>query len=165
MLVLGVTVAHLLSLPRSRTDAFLWRLPSTPGIFPMEATPTDQALNHKTFADVIGSSREDEDDGVGRYKYLGDLPDLQSSEVTVLSVRAPLLATGLANGRIFLWRCRCVVDGDIPLCSAMIVHQALHGRVRRKGVYQSTRQRQTYNQNYNGMRTLHNCTCLQAVGY
>lgn len=39
-----------------------------------------------------------------RYQYLGSMPDLHSSEVTAISVREPLLATGLANGRIFLWR-------------------------------------------------------------
>lgn len=39
-----------------------------------------------------------------RYQYLGSMPDLHSSEVTAIGVREPLLATGLANGRIFLWR-------------------------------------------------------------
>lgn len=32
------------------------------------------------------------------------MPDLQSSEITAHSVREPLLTTGLATGKIFLWR-------------------------------------------------------------
>ena len=88
-----------------RTDAYLWRLP-TP-------QPTNKAENRGTVDAVevpkLSNSMADEDDGdggmgAGRYKYVGGLPDLQSSEVTTLSVREPLLATGLANGRIFLWR-------------------------------------------------------------
>eukprot|EP00903_Cladosiphon_okamuranus_P010537 g9967.t1 len=85
------------------TEAFLWRLPLRQGtqLFPGNGlAPSDKA--------GIASGAE----GTGRYEYLGSIPDLHSSEVTAISVREPLLATGLANGRIFLWRINPLA-GDI----------------------------------------------------
>lgn len=58
--------------------------------FPTKAT-------HDISTNGEGGARE-------RYQYLGSMPDFHSSEVTAISVRLPLLTTGLANGRIFLWR-------------------------------------------------------------
>lgn len=89
----------------TRTDAFLWQLP-----FPYEPASAD--TGYSTEADVVPSLDDtinaggvEGDTWRGRYLYMGGMPDLHSSEVTALSVKAPLLATGLANGRIFLWRC------------------------------------------------------------
>jgi len=65
-----------------RTEAFFWRLP----------------LREENQAGLPGPTEG------GRYQYLGSMPDLHSTEVTAISVKEPLLATGLANGRIFLWR-------------------------------------------------------------
>lgn len=50
------------------------------------------------------TSEADKAQGVGDLTYLGSMPDLQSSGITALSYRSPLLATGLGNGKIFLWR-------------------------------------------------------------
>lgn len=100
-------LALLLGFLFSRTDAYLWRLPSpldtmlvdtTHG--PGDAVGIPNLVNPMVDDDGGGGTTE----GGGRYQYVGGLPDLQSSEVTTLSVREPLLATGLADGRIFLWR-------------------------------------------------------------
>lgn len=90
----------------SRTDAYVWRLPS-----PLETKWLETEQGPVDAVEIPNLTNPVADDGEGgrttgdgRYKYLGGLPDLQSSAVTTLSVREPLLATGLADGRVFLWR-------------------------------------------------------------
>ncbi|CAM9177663.1 unnamed protein product, partial [Ectocarpus fasciculatus] len=105
MEILEIDAASGLVVGLSGTEAFLWRLP----------TPQQTSVG----VSVRGSVGEVEvptlpntalcgaaNDGFEgrRYQYLGSMPDLHSSEVTAIGVREPLLATGLASGRIFLWR-------------------------------------------------------------
>ncbi|CBN73996.1 hypothetical protein Esi_0009_0188 [Ectocarpus siliculosus] len=87
------------------TEAFLWRLPplhQTSGDVPMRGSVGEVEVptlpNTSLGGDANGGFEG------RRYQYLGSMPDLHSSEVTAIGVREPLLATGLANGRIFLWR-------------------------------------------------------------
>ncbi|CAM9258655.1 unnamed protein product [Ectocarpus sp. 4 AP-2014] len=87
------------------TEAFLWRLP------PHQQTSVDVPMRGSVGEvevptlpnTTLGGDANDVFEG-RRYQYLGSMPDLHSSEVTAIGVREPLLATGLANGRIFLWR-------------------------------------------------------------
>lgn len=79
-----------------RTEAFLWRLP-----LPQETATLTRKIP-APYHEAAGATWRAE--GAEQYQYLGSMPDLHSSEVTAISVREPLLATGLANGRIFLWR-------------------------------------------------------------
>lgn len=86
--------------PACSTDVFLWQILS-----PQEKSPGTSKL----FDDVDDVSGTSQDGSNGCYKYLGSIFDLQSCEITALSVRSPLLATGLANGKIVLWRWQLVI--------------------------------------------------------
>ncbi|CAB1106295.1 unnamed protein product [Ectocarpus sp. CCAP 1310/34] len=92
------------------TEAFLWRLPlhqQTSVDVPMRGSVGEVEV--PTLPDTTrGGDANDVFEG-RRYQYLGSMPDLHSSEVTAIGVREPLLATGLANGRIFLWSLKRIV--------------------------------------------------------
>lgn len=97
--------SHMPTCFPDRTEAFLWRLP-----LPHE-NPTELCGNNLVEVDIpkLPDNATHGSTYAGRrvrerYQYLGSMPDFHSSEVTAISVRLPLLATGLANGRIFLWR-------------------------------------------------------------
>lgn len=95
----------------------MWRLPSPLEIEPQAGfrsgvseatvipTPASTAVLDGEGGGAAGG------DGEKRYAYLGSMPDLQSSELTALAFRAPLLAAGLGNGRITLWRWEKVRSG------------------------------------------------------
>lgn len=97
--------------PSDRTEAFLWRLPL------LDEAPAPVKLPGKNSVEVevpqfpVHATHYNSTNGEGgrreRYQYLGSMPDFHSSEVTAISVKLPLLTTGLANGRIFLWRYCC----------------------------------------------------------
>lgn len=101
-----------------RTDAFVWCLAPLDqrGTSNYSATSVQAIPHDDARSDEVRALRDDTGrlESGGSIVYMGSMPDLQSSEITAISYRSPLLATGLGTGKIYLWRC-----GDLRACLAL----------------------------------------------